>query len=127
MTRHELPTHLNVEDKAFWGLSVRQALTLTTGLSGGYSVWTQWPDLPDLLRLGLALGCLLVAAVLALVRPGGRGLDEWAFVVLHYAALPKTGVWRRREANAQKWCSRPTAWAALAPQVAWRKPEEEEA
>lgn len=126
MTRHEVPTHLNVEDKAFWGLSVRQALTLASGLSGGYSLWTQWPDLPELLRLALAVGCLMAAAILALVRPGGRALEEWAFVALHYAALPKASVWRHGESASRGRRPHDTTWAELAPRVVWRRPEEEQ-
>lgn len=125
-TRHEIPTHLQVEDELFWGLSVRQALTLAGGFSGGYSLWTQWPDLPEALRLGLALGCLAAAATMALVRPGGRGLEEWAFVALHYAALPKASVWRRRAANPEEWRTRQASWVELAPQVAWQESPEEE-
>ena len=32
MNRHEIPTHLNVEDKAFAGLTMRQLMTAAVGL-----------------------------------------------------------------------------------------------
>ena len=60
--RHEIPTHLNVEDKAFVGLSVRQLMNLIVGLSTAYALWNDWPDLPLPVRAGLAVVCLLVAA-----------------------------------------------------------------
>ena len=51
--RHEIPTHLNVEDKAFYGFSARQVMYVTVGLSGSYALWNQWPGVPLLLRLTL--------------------------------------------------------------------------
>lgn len=91
---HEIPTHLNVEDAVFLGLAPRQLLALIIGLAGGYALWQQWPGLPAGLRAVLALAPPLAAALVALVRPAGRGLEEWAFVALHYAALPRAAVWR---------------------------------
>ncbi|MCX6022065.1 MAG: PrgI family protein [Chloroflexi bacterium] len=117
---HEIPTHLNIEDKAFYGLSARQAMYLTIGCAGSYGLWNQWPQLPFILRLGLTAACLFVALLLALVRPYGRGLEEWAFVALHYAALPKAAVWRPREPSSSVWRSSSGAWADLAPRLAWR-------
>ena len=90
--RHEIPTHLNVEDKAFYGLTARQVMLLIAGASSGYGLWNQWPDLPMALRIALAVSCLVLAAAIAFVRPYGRGLEEWAFVALHYLTLPKTSV-----------------------------------
>jgi hypothetical protein len=36
MDRHEIPTHLNVEDKAFAGLTMRQLMTVAIGLAVAY-------------------------------------------------------------------------------------------
>ena len=96
--RHEIPTHLNVEDRAFYGLSARQVTLLTVGCASAYAVWNQWLGLPLVLRLALVVACLAVALVLALVRPYGRSLDEWTFIALRYLSVPKTAVcmWRRR-------------------------------
>src|SRR3954471_4988247 len=118
--RHEIPTHLNVEDKAFLGLAVRQVMVLTVGLAAGYGLWTGWPDLPPLLRGGLAAVGLLLAAVLALVRPHGRGLEEWLFVALHYARTPQASVWRPREPARAPWEPR-GGWAAVAPRLSWKE------
>ena len=117
--RHEIPTHLNVEDKAFFGLSVRQVTYLTVGFSGAYGLWSNWPDLPLAARVALAALCLLVAAAVALLRPGGRGLEEWAFVALHYTAVPKLAVWHPREPDPALWLPSASAWADLAPTLLW--------
>ncbi len=117
--RHEIPTHLNVEDKAFFGLSVRQVLCLVSGLSASYAIWSQWPDAPVAPRLGLAALNFLVAAAFALIRPGGRGLEEWVFVALHYAATPKASIWRAREPDPTDWQPGRTAWAEYTPRLAW--------
>ncbi|MGD9893044.1 MAG: PrgI family protein [Dehalococcoidia bacterium] len=118
-SRHEIPTHLNVEDKVLYGLSVRQVMYLTVGCAAGYAIWNQWPDLALVIRLGLAVACLALAAAIALVRPHGRGLEEWVFVALHYLAVPKVTVWRPREPDRAT--SRPTGgrWAELAPRLSW--------
>jgi hypothetical protein len=117
--RHEIPTHLNVEDRAFYGLSVRQVMYLTVGFSGAYALFNEWPDLVVPARLGLAAACLLFAAALALVRPSGRGFEEWAFVVLRYAAIPKRAVWRPAEPDARTWLPTEAPWEELSPTLSW--------
>ena len=117
--RHEIPTHLNVEDKAFYGLSARQFMYLTVGLATSYGLWNQLLYLPTAARLTLAAVCFVLAAAVALVRPHGRGLEEWAFVVLHYAAAPKASVWRPREPDPASWRPSSARWAELSPRPAW--------
>ena len=119
LTRHETPTHLNVEDRAFYGLTVRQMMWLTVGCAGGYGLWIQWPGLPAGPRLAIAALCLVCAVMLALVRPHGRGLEEWGFVVLRYAAIPKVSVWRPREPQPAAWRRHGPDWAELTPRVRW--------
>lgn len=121
--RHEIPTHLGVEDKAYFGLSVRQVMVLTIGCSAAYALWNQWPEASTVLRIGLAAVIVIFSALLALVRPYGRGLEEWAFVGLHYAAIPKTSVYRPMEPEIADW--RPTAagWVEIAPDLHWEDDE----
>ena len=119
--RHEIPTHLNVEDKAFYGLSARQAMYLILGISGSYGLWNQWPHLEAGLRLALALVCLAFATALALLRPQGRGLEEWAFVILRYAALPKAVVWRPREPAPGHLHPSVARWEDLEPRLTWKE------
>jgi len=117
--RHEIPTHLNVEDRAIYGLSVRQLTYLVAGTSGGYGLWTSWPDLPDEVRGAAAALCLLLAAAFALVRPGGRGLEEWFFAALRYLATPKRALWLVPEPVAVDWRPAVAAWAELTPRAGW--------
>src|SRR5262245_29924348 len=103
MRRHEIPTHLDVPDTVFLGLTAGQALQLVLGLAAAYAAWDRWPDLAPGARLGLAAACVLAAAVLALVRPGRRGLAEWALVVLRYHLRPRRSVWRPAEPDPADW------------------------
>ncbi len=120
--RHEIPTHLNVEDKAFIGLSVRQLMNLIVGLSTAYAIWNDWPGLPLPVRAAMAGACLIVALALTLIRPGGRPLEEWAFVALHYLATPKTSVWRPREPDPAAWRPGLGVWEALDARLSWQPP-----
>jgi hypothetical protein len=119
--RHEIPTHLNVEDKAFFGLSVRQVMELTVGLSTSYWLWNQWPGSAPGLRLGLASACLVIALALALVRPAGRGLEEWAFVLLHYALTPRASVWWPAGLDEAAESPAAVGWEEIAPGLGWQE------
>jgi len=122
--RHEIPTHLNVEDRAIYGLSVRQVMFLMSGFSLGYGLWNQAAGLPTEARAVLAVTCALGAIVFALVRPAGRGFEDWAFVVLRFAATPRASVWRPRARGADPPPPADAAWAELAPRPAWtREPQ----
>ena len=72
-TSHEIPTHLQVEDKPLLGLSARQLAYLLAGASAAYALWQQGAGLPPGPRAALAAACLLVAATVALLRPLGAG------------------------------------------------------
>ena len=122
MRQHEIPTHLNVEDTVVLGLSIRQFAYLVVGLAGGYGLWQQWPDLVLGLRIVPAGLWLLVAVIVALVRPHGRGLEEWAFVALHYAAMPKRAVWRVPEPEHSSRVASSDGWAELVPDLNWKEP-----
>lgn len=95
--RHEIPTHLNVADKAFGGLTMRQLLSAAIGLALAYGAAS---DLPLLFagRLAVASVALVGTLLLVLWRPGGRPAEDWAFVLLRYWATPRISVWRPREA-----------------------------
>ena len=101
--RHQVPTHLDVEDRPFCGLTVRQVLVLAVGGAWAYAAWCLAPALPTALRAALAGACLLLAATAAL---GGSG---WGLLVLRYATTPRVTVWRaggarggRRPARARR-------------------------
>ncbi|GMU39438.1 MAG: hypothetical protein AMXMBFR23_03040 [Chloroflexota bacterium] len=93
MERHEIPTHLEVADRAFLGLTMRQLLSAAVGLALAYGTLADLP-LPFGLRLALAVVVVVATAVLVLWRPGGRPAEEWVFVLLRYGASPRLAVWR---------------------------------
>jgi hypothetical protein len=101
MQRHEIPTHLEVEDKILGTLTVRQLLFLAVGLSLSYGLWgllhqlavSPGHHLPIVAQLALAAIPALCALVLALAQPGGRPLEEWLLALARYAGQPKVCVW----------------------------------
>jgi hypothetical protein len=117
--RHEIPTHLNVEDRAFYGFTIRQVMYLTVGGAGAYALWNQWPALPLVIRGALIVPIVILALIFALVRPAGRSLDEWVFVALHHAAVPKVSIWRPGEPDLAVWTTLASEWEELKPQLAW--------
>ncbi|RJQ08648.1 MAG: PrgI family protein [Dehalococcoidia bacterium] len=96
MERHEIPTHLEVADRAFLGLTMRQLLSAAIGLALAYGALSDLP-LPFALRLTATVVVIVAAAVLVLWRPGGRAAEEWVFVLLRYWTVPRVAVWRPRE------------------------------
>lgn len=109
--RHEIPTHLEVEDKLLFGLTLRQAVVALVGVALGFLVYSQlhrlpweWPALGGAPRGHLPLwtqimcGALpvLLALAVALFCPAGRPLEDWLFALARYAAQPKRCVWRPR-------------------------------
>ena len=102
MQRHEIPTHLEVEDKILGALTVRQLLFLAVGLSLSYGLWgllqqlapAPHRHLPLAVELALAAIPALCTLVLALAQPAGRPLEEWLLAMLRYAGQPKRYVWR---------------------------------
>ena len=120
MDRHEIPTHLNVEDKAFAGLTMRQLMTAAIGLALAYGAASE-PPWPMALRL-VAAGLVLAAvALVALWRPAGRPLEDWGFVLLRFWALPRVAVWSPRELARGLQESEHRYEVAL-PEAAWANP-----
>jgi hypothetical protein len=74
--RHEVPTHLNIEDKAFAGLTMRQLMVAIIGLALAYSAMSDAP-LPLTVRLAAGATVLLMTAASSPApdpprRPGNR-------------------------------------------------------
>jgi hypothetical protein len=117
MDRHEIPTHLSVEDKAFAGLTMRQLMTAAVGLALAYGAVSE-PPFPLSLRL-IAAGLVLAAvALFALWRPAGRPLEDWAFVLLRYWSIPRIAVWRPREVPVQA-DDRAASYEVVVPEPVW--------
>jgi hypothetical protein len=123
MLRHDIPTHLDVADKVLFGLTARQALCLLMGLIASYALWTQLPaSVPTMIRAVVAALCLCSALLAVLIRPHGRGCEEWVFALVRYATTPRVCLWRPVSAPAQSPAEPLTAlqhpgWVALAPAV----------
>ena len=95
MQRHEVPTHLNIEDKAFAGLTMRQLMVAIIGLALAYSAMSEAP-LPLAVRLGAGATVLWMTTAISFWQPAGRSLEDWAFVLLRYVSIPRVVVWRVR-------------------------------
>lgn len=117
--RHEIPTHLNVEDRAFYGLSARQVTYLTLGCASAYWAWSSALEMPLAARLVAVAACLLIAMTLALVRPLGRSLEAWAYLGLRYLTLPKRAVWRSTILESVAGAQGDEGWAEWSPTLAW--------
>jgi PrgI family protein len=121
--QHEIPTHLNVEDKLLFGLTARQFLYVLSGASAAYALWEQLASAPQPLRLALTALCLLLAAAVTLLRPGGRPLEEWLVAGLIYIGRPRRATWRPREPELADWRPAHAAWQELAPSAVWAEDE----
>ena len=121
MTRHhhEIPTHLNVEDKVVLGLSVRQLLYLLVGSSASYTLWQHAVAAGEGVRIALVALSLATTLAFALLRPAGRPLEEWLVALLVFAAAPGRAVWQPREPDPADWRLPGATWQELAPSLAW--------
>src|SRR5579864_8390050 len=120
---HEVPTHLNVEDKVLYGLTVRQFLYLLVGSSGAYSVWDQMSSFPTPLRAAVAALCVALTLGFALLRPADRPLEEWLAAALIYLATPRRAIWCPAEPRPGDWYPAGENWQELAPNPSWVEDE----
>ncbi|MEJ7653203.1 MAG: PrgI family protein [Chloroflexia bacterium] len=97
MYDHEIPTHLDVEDKMVLGLTGRQVGIALAGFSCAYGVWSVALFIPLVVRVVLGAAVLVAALALAVIRPGGEGLEERFFAWARYHAMPARATWRRSE------------------------------
>jgi uncharacterized membrane protein YfcA len=124
VVHHEVPTHLDVEDKVLFGLTVRQFMLLLVGSSASYALWQQAATLGDVLRWAAAVVCGGVTLVFVLLRPADRALEEWLAVALLFVASPRRTVWRPREPLAAEWRLASGGWQELAPSLVWADEED---
>ncbi|MBV9581596.1 MAG: PrgI family protein [Chloroflexi bacterium] len=122
---HEVPTHLNVEDKILFGLTVRQFLYMLVGSSVAYTVWEQAAGLGDPVRIVLAGLCVAVTLAFALVRPADRPLEEWLAAALVYGASPRHSTWQLLEPEASDWRPATAGWQELTPSLSWAEDDGE--
>jgi hypothetical protein len=96
LPRHEVPTHLHVEDRVFFGfMTVRHVLVLAGGcfLAMGAVLSPPLP-LPEFLRYLCAVAIGAATLAVAFVEPDGRKMEEWLFAFLRYQLTPRVAVWR---------------------------------
>ncbi|MCA1646185.1 MAG: PrgI family protein [Chloroflexi bacterium] len=122
-THHEVPTHLDVEDKVVFGLTVRQFLYLLVGSSASYALWDQAAALGDALRLAGVSACIATTLAFALLRPAGRALEEWLVAGCVFAASPRRTVWQPVEPVPDEWRPAGVSWQELTPALAWAEDE----
>jgi PrgI family protein len=122
---HEVPTHLNVEDKVLFGLSVRQFLYMLVGSSASYTLWDQAAMLGDAVRVAAVALSVCTTLAFALGRPAERPLEEWLVAALVYAASPKRATWRPREPDPAAWYPATGGWQELTPSLSWAEDESE--
>jgi hypothetical protein len=116
---YELPTHLQVEDQLIAGLTARQLLRLVIGASLAYGVWDQVIWLPPEVRLALAAVLAVIGVLFALLRPGGRPLDQWLLAGLLFVVLPRRLVWRPGMMLPPQSPGEQPGWAELELQPDW--------
>ncbi len=116
---HEVPTHLNVEDRVLFGLTARQFLYVLVGCSASYALWDQMLWLGDAVRVASVVASLATTLAFALVRPADRALEEWLAAALVYAATPRQATWQPAEPEPADWRPEGASWQELAPSLAW--------
>jgi hypothetical protein len=116
---HEVPTHLNVEDRVLFGLTARQFLYVLVGSSASYAFWDQTLGLGEALRVASVAVSLATTLAFALVRPADRPLEEWLAAALAYAATPRRATWQPAEPRSADWRLAGAGWQELAPSLAW--------
>ena len=89
--RFEIPTHLDVPDRVFLGLTVRQLLMLAAGWGSGYLLGGVVGFPLGFVALAL-LGAFGLAS--AFWQPLGRAFEDWLFIMAHYLLRPRIAVWR---------------------------------
>ncbi len=95
-----VPNHLDVEDTFVFGLSMRQCLLLFLGaVSSSLLYLTLLDAIPDpglAVTTGAAGALLFFGGILlaALLRVGGRWIEEWGVVTLLYLSRPRIALWR---------------------------------
>ena len=122
---HEVPTHLNVEDKVVFGLSVRQFLYMLVGSSASYTLWEQSATLGDPARVVLVAVSVCLTLAFALLRPSGRLLEEWLVAALLYSSSPRHCTWQPREPEPGDWRLAGAHWQELAPSISWAEDDGE--
>lgn len=90
----DLPTHLRVEDRPFFGRTPSEAAIAAVGFLAIVGVWGFGLGTTSL-RLVLTVVVAVLCLVLVAVRPAGKRLPTWLAILVVYRATPKRAIWRR--------------------------------
>ena len=89
MREHEVPTHVQAEDRVLLWFTFPQIVALMAVAALAYGVYRYAPIGPGGVRMALAVGFALVGAVLTAGQVGGRRLPAVAADLLRYALGPR--------------------------------------
>lgn len=94
--RRKIPVHLQTPDTLLLGMTARQLLIVSLGVTLCYIAITGSWGIPLLLVPAVVLSAiiLIVTLLMAFVAPKKRYLDAWTMVVLTFLLSPKCYVWR---------------------------------
>ena len=102
-------------------LTARQIVRVAVGASLAYEVWDVSSPFPSGLRLALT-ACLVVSGLLlALLRPGGRPLDQWVLAFMVFVVIPRRRVWRASTPSAASMAPKPPSRSSLARRCSWAR------
>ncbi len=90
----EFPTFLNQQPTIIFGRTARELAIIACGLSACAMVWESLGALEstlagNVLSAFLSLIPVIVSAIIAFATIGERPLEEWMFVLMAYALVPK--------------------------------------
>ena len=90
MQAHDVPTHLQAEDRVLLGLTFPQIVAAMAVLGLAYGVWQRAAFLPEgHWRIAAAATFALLGLAAIVVRPGGRALPALVLDLLKFALTPK--------------------------------------
>ncbi len=94
MDLYDLPTHLDQEDRPYWGLTLRQFVLTAGSLLGAFCVLQLLPATAFPVRLALSVCLIAVCLTLAFIQPAGRSLTAWLQILDTYRRTPRLVTWQ---------------------------------
>ena len=89
MDEHEVPTHVQAEDRVLLWFTFPQIVALTAVAALAYGVYQVAPFGPEAVRIGLGLFFALVGIALIVGRVGGRRLPAVAADLMRFGFGPR--------------------------------------
>ena len=89
MDEHEVPTHVQAEDRVLLWFTFPQIVALTAVAALAYGVYQVAPFGPEAVRIGLGLVFALVGVALIVGRVGGRRLPAVAADLMRFGFGPR--------------------------------------